>query len=120
MTDRIVLAEMAFEGRHGVHEWEQETPQPFEVDVELELDLRQAGESDELDRTVDYSAVHETVRGFVEGRSYRLIEALAEAIAGGILAGTMADRVVVRVRKPAVQLGGALAYAGVEIARERG
>ena len=34
---------------------------PFEVDVELTVDLATAGESDSLDDTVDYSAVAEAV-----------------------------------------------------------
>ena len=33
MSDRIILANMQFAGRHGVYEWEQLHTQPFEVDV---------------------------------------------------------------------------------------
>lgn len=120
MTDRIVLADLRFEARHGVYDWEREQDQPFEVDVELALDLRPAGTTDDLTRTVDYGRVYATVAGIVTGRSFQLIEALAEAIAGAILAdlaGVGLESVVVRVRKPGVQLGGPLAYAGVEITR---
>ena len=39
VTDRILLDGMAFEGTHGVHETSSVTPQPFEVDVELALNL---------------------------------------------------------------------------------
>ena len=35
LSDRIVLANMQFEGRHGYYDWELQTAQPFEVDVEL-------------------------------------------------------------------------------------
>jgi dihydroneopterin aldolase len=110
---------MQFEGRHGVFEEERAVPQPFEVDVELELDLRPAGTADDLARTVDYSVVHESVRRVVEERSFALIEALAEAVAGEVLGDDAVTAVVVRVRKPAVQLGGQLAFAGVEIRRTR-
>ncbi len=120
MSDRVVLADMRFEGRHGVHPWEKTTPQPFEVDVELELDLRVAGTTDDLARTVDYGEVYDAVRGIVEGRSYGLIEALAEAIADACLADPRVELVMVRVRKPGVQLGGPLGYAGVTIERRRG
>jgi dihydroneopterin aldolase len=119
VSDRIVLADMQFEGRHGVHEDERAVPQPFEVDVELELDLRPAGSTDELARTVDYSVVAESVRRVVEERSFALIEALAEAIAREVLTDEAVGAVVVRVRKPAVQLATPLAYAGVEIRRAR-
>jgi len=120
MTDRIVLAGMAFLARHGVKEWEKVEEQRFEVDVELGVDLRGAAAADHIARTVDYRGVHESVRGVVEGPSVNLIETLAESIARVILA-THGDveEVVVRVRKPDVDLGGPLDHAGVEIRRSR-
>ena len=120
MTDRIVLANLAFQARHGVEPRERVEPQRFEVDVELELDLRPAGETDDLSKTANYAEVDAVVRPIVEGRSFALIEALAEAIAGAVLASQpLADAVVVRVRKPEVRLGGPLDHAAVEIRRER-
>jgi len=120
MSDRIVLAGMAFQARHGVNDWEKEQPQRFEVDIELVLDVQPAGLDDDLTRTVDYRAVYGVVRQVVESTTFNLIEALAEAIAHEVL-GTYqpVDEVVVRVRKPDVRLEGPLAYAGVEIRRIR-
>jgi dihydroneopterin aldolase len=119
VSDRIVLANMQFQGRHGVYDWEQLNPQPFEVDVELVVNLQPAAVDDDLDRTVDYGKVYEAVRQIVESTSYRLLEALAEAISHELLAGFPIDEVGVRLRKPAVRLGGPLDYAGVEIRRQR-
>jgi dihydroneopterin aldolase len=119
MTDRIVLANIQVEGRHGVRDHERETPQLFEIDVELERDLGPAGRADDLAETIDYSAVDEVVRRIVGERSFRLIEALAEAIGAEILAGFPADAVTIRVRKPAVALGGPVDFAAVEIERRR-
>lgn len=120
MTDRIVLAGMAFRARHGVEPWEKLEDQRFEVDVELLLDLASAGVADELARTIDYSVVYAIVRRVVESTSFDLIEGLAEAIAREVLdAEPRVDELVVRVRKPDVWLGGVLAYAGVEIRRDR-
>ena len=42
---------------------EHQRAQPFEVDLDLELDLRPAGRSDRLADTVDYGAVTEAVAG---------------------------------------------------------
>jgi 7,8-dihydroneopterin aldolase/epimerase/oxygenase len=120
MRDRIVLAGMAFEARHGVNDWEKAQAQPFEVDVELILRTRDAGTSDELAQTVDYREVYEAVRLVLEGPPVDLIETLAESIARDVLAASArARKVIVRVRKPDVRLGGPLAYAGVEIVRIR-
>jgi 7,8-dihydroneopterin aldolase/epimerase/oxygenase len=119
MTDRIVLHDMVFMGRHGVLEQEQREDQPFHVDVELGLDLRPAGVDDDLSRTVDYGAVFETCRSIVESTRFQLIEALAEAIAHELLADFPLDEVTVRVRKPNAPIDGTFAYAGVEIQRRR-
>ena len=104
--DRIVLSNMVFT-----------QAQPFEVDVELHLDLRGAGNGDDLTRSVDYRDVFELCRRIVEERSYQLLEALAEAIAADLLARFVVEEVVVRVRKPKVALPGKLDFAGVEIRR---
>ena len=60
------------------------------------------------------------VRAIVESTTYRLLEAIAAATRHELLADFDVDEVCVRVRKPAVQLGGPLDYAGVEIRRRRG
>lgn len=119
MSDRIVLHNIRLQGRHGYYDHELEAPQPFEVDVELQLNLQPAGIDDDLEKSVDYARVYEVVRQIVESTSYRLLEALAEAISHEILADFPVTEVGVRVRKPAVQLGGPLDYAGVEVWRRR-
>jgi dihydroneopterin aldolase len=119
VSDRILLEGMVFQGTHGVHPDEQVNPQPFEVDVELSLDLQPAGRADDLERTIDYSQVFLTCREVVESTRFLLIEALAEAIAEALFAGYAADEVVIRIRKPAVDLGGPFRAVGIEIRRAR-
>lgn len=120
MSDRIELHNMVFEGRHGYSERERATAQPFEIDVELRLDLQPAGIADDLEKTVDYAKVYAVARAIVESRTFHLLEALAEAIGHEVLTGFPAvDEVGVRIRKPKVELGGRLDYAGVEIWRRR-
>jgi 7,8-dihydroneopterin aldolase/epimerase/oxygenase len=120
MTDRIVLAGMVFLARHGVNDWEKVQEQRFEVDVELGVDTQAAAAADDLAQTIDYRGVYEATRRVVEETTLELIEALAEAIAREILAAHAGvEEVVVRVRKPDVDLGGPLDYAGVEIRRGR-
>jgi 7,8-dihydroneopterin aldolase/epimerase/oxygenase len=88
--------------------------------VELQLNLQPAGIDDDLEQSVDYGRVYDVVRQIVESTSFRLLEALAEAISHEILAAfPSVVEAGVRVRKPAVQLGGPLDYAGVEIWRRR-
>ena len=110
---------MRFTAAHGYHEWERRQAQPFEVDVELHLDLRPPGLADDLEQTVDYGRVYDTVRTIVQTRTFRLLEAMAGSIADALLIDPSVDEVVVRVRKPKVQLGGPLDHASVEIHRRR-
>ena len=119
--DRILLTDMVFHGRHGTLPAENELGQPFVVSIELYLDLRPAGSSDDLTRTVDYGAVHRTARDIVEGPPLQLIETVAERISVGILADHPAvEAVRVRVAKPHVRLGDTvLAGSAVEILRRQ-
>jgi dihydroneopterin aldolase len=120
MTDRITLANMTFQARHGVNDWEKVEPQRFEVDVELAVDVQPAGLEDDLTKTVDYRGVYDVTRQVVESTTFNLIEALAEAIAHELLADFPAlEELEVRVRKPEVKLGGPLRSAGVQIRRLR-
>lgn len=120
-TDEILLEGMRFYAYHGVNPEERTLGQRFAVDVAMTVDLRRAGQSDDLDDTVSYSAVYKLVRRIVEGEPRNLIEAVAEQIAATILQEhPPVARVTVIVRKPEVPLKGAmLDAAGVRISRVR-
>ncbi len=120
--DRLSLLGMRFEARHGVHDWEKQTAQPFEVDLVLHADLGPAARRDELAATADYGALHAAVREIVEGRSFDLIEALAGAIAGAALAATDPETVgavEVRVRKPEAAIDGTFDTVEAALLRRR-
>ncbi len=119
MSDRIVLHNMVFQGRHGVLDREQREIQPFQVDVELLLNLQPAAVDDDLSKSVDYGQVFDVTRQIVESTSFRLLEALAEAIAQELLVDFPVQEVGVRVRKPHAPIDGIFDYAGVEIWRRR-
>jgi dihydroneopterin aldolase len=120
-SDEILLEGMRFYAYHGVNLEERALGQRFTVDVTLAVDLRRAGQCDNLADTVSYSAVYKVVRGIVEGEPRQLIEAVAEEIATTILAEfSLVARVTVTVRKPEVPMKGSmLDAAGVRITRSR-
>ena len=118
--DRIFLRGMRFMACHGVLPHEQEVSQPFEVDVELGLSLRTAGESDDLDDTVNYAKVYRTVSSIMNGASKQLIESLAEEIAEDLLWQFSPLRWVrVTVHKPTAPIDGIFSDVGVTILRRR-
>ncbi len=97
--DLIELRGMSFLGRHGVRQGERERTQEFKVDLDIEADLSEAGESDRLEDTIDYRDARAAVKEVTEGEPMALIESLATAIAQRVLALPRVEAVTVRVVK---------------------
>ena len=105
-------------GVHGALPEEKDRAQPFEVDVDLAVDLSAAGRTDSLADTVDYGAVAETVDRVVSGERHRLLERLATRIADDVLlVDPRIDFVTVTVRKLRPPVPFDMASAGVTITR---
>jgi dihydroneopterin aldolase len=119
MTDRIVLSGLAFYAHHGVSPEEQERGQVFTVDLAVEANLHRAGHTDAIGDTIDYRALYALVREAVTSTRYRLLEAVAEAVAHAVLGVERVEAVTVRVHKPHVRLGGPLDAAAIEVTRRR-
>ena len=119
--DRIILEGMQFYGYHGGSPEERSLGQPFLVDLEGEIDLRAAGQSDNLEDTVSYAHLYRVVREVIEGEPKYLLEALTEEIARRALEAFPLQGVRVRVKKTRPPIKGAVLTGGasVEIYRSR-
>lgn len=116
--DNIIARGMTFQACHGLLSQEKTQPQTFKVDLVLGIDLHRAGISDELAETVDYDRVYHLVEAVVTGECYNLIEALAERIAGDLLAAfPLLQEVEVTVYKPQAPVMGEFEYFAVKIQR---
>ncbi|NOY76754.1 MAG: dihydroneopterin aldolase [Calditrichaeota bacterium] len=115
--DVIRITGMVFYAYHGVESEEKKLGQRFEVDVEVFLDTRRAGNTDDLVDTVNYVTIYEIVEEIVIEGEYNLIEAIAEDIARLILERLPVEKTLVRVRKPHVSLPGIVRGVEVEIVR---
>ncbi len=104
-------------GRHGVLAEEQARAQPFEIDLRLEVDLSAAAASDRLEDTVDYGPLTVAVARIVEDESYRLVERLADRIAGLCLSLSGVRSVEVSVRKLRPPVPVQVAWVGVTLRR---
>lgn len=120
--DRILLEGMVFHGYHGTLRAERDLGQQFVVDLELYLELGEAGRHDDLARTVDYGEAHRRAREVVEGEPVDLTETVAERVAQALLTDhPRVEAVRVKVAKPQVRLEGTvLDGSAVEILRRRG
>lgn len=83
----------------GVPDLERATPQRLLVSVTLEIDCARAAGADDIRGTIDYYRVAQDVLGFGEGRSWRLIETLADQIAALVLDRYHPLAVTVEVKK---------------------
>jgi 7,8-dihydroneopterin aldolase/epimerase/oxygenase len=100
----VEIRDLRVFGRHGVHEEERARGQDFVFDVELEVGER--GASDRLEDAVDYVEVARLVKEVSDARPYRLLEALATAVADELERRFAPERLRVRVRKPEVRPAG--------------
>ena len=115
---KIELVGLELFGYHGVHAHEREQGQRFVYDIVLEVGNR--GADDRIESAVDYSKVASTVREVAAGQ-FRLLEALATAIADELERRFEPEHVKVRVRKPEVRPAGIdVEFAAVTVERPRG
>lgn len=118
--DKIFLNNLCFYGYHGVLQEETKLGQKFFIDIELYLDTKPAGLTDDISKSVSYADVFKTVKDIVEGEPFKLIEALAQNLADNILnTYSLVEGLMVRVKKPEAPVPGSYDYFGVEITRSR-
>jgi len=115
--DRIELRGLRALGTHGVLAEEQMRAQPFEVDLDVDVDLRAAGASDRIEDTLDYGALAVLAAAVVTGEHHALLERLAQRIADRLLEDPRVSRVTVTVRKLRPPVPVDLATSGVRVVR---
>lgn len=117
MSDKIILKNMVFYGYHGAFAVEKELGQKIAVDLEVYTDLQNLHDDTEL--SFNYVDAYTIVKEIVEEQEFNLVETLAETIAENILSSYDVEKVVVRVRKSQVPVGGYVDYLEIEIERPR-
>ena len=108
----------------GVLPEEVVRPQPFRVDVDLEVDLVAAGASDALADTVDYGGLTDALVACAAERHHGLMEHLADRLARVGLVGTgpgdeRVTAVTITLTKLRPPVAHDLASSGVRITRRR-
>lgn len=100
MSDRIELRGLRVVATCGVLPEEQARPQPFDISIDLLADLSAAGESDDLNDTVDYGAVCDGVVSLLRVERFALMEAMARRLGADILAAhPLVETAIVTVAK---------------------
>ena len=119
--DRIELRGLRASGIHGVLPEDRTRAQPFELDLDLAVDLAPSAASDRLADTVDYGAIAElAVRVVSESAPRDLLESLAGTVADAVLGSDpRIDAVTVTLRKLRPPLAVDVSTVGVTITRGR-
>jgi dihydroneopterin aldolase len=115
--DAIFVRGLEFEGNHGYSAAERRGTRRFRVDLTLELPLAAAAASDRIADTVDYWKVSEVVVALGTKSTYRLLEALAGAIADEIQELYPHVAVTISLDKLAPPCPGVPAACGVRLTR---
>jgi 7,8-dihydroneopterin aldolase/epimerase/oxygenase len=97
--DTIIIRDLEVLYRVGVPDEERSKPQRLLLSVEMAHDIRNAAATDDLGQTINYYAVSRRLLNLGERRSWKLIETLAEEIAGIVLGAFGATAVTVEVQK---------------------
>ena len=98
---------------------ERTRSQPFEVDLDIETDLSEAGKSDALESTVDYGPIAGSVVGLIQEESHMLLERLAERVSETVLDDDRVKSVVVSVRKLQPSMPVDIDTVGVRVVRSK-
>lgn len=118
MMDRIILEALPVSAHIGTLPGEIDREQPLRIRAELSGDFRQAGRSDDLNDTFDYSRIESRLAELVRNSRFHLLEALAEHLCSVILAEEpKVLSIRIRIDKPgAARLAGCVS---LEIERSR-
>lgn len=118
--DKIIIKNLEVYAYHGVLEEERRLGQRFFVDAVMHIDLRRAGESDDLDETVNYAELCRKISEYTQKNPRRLIEAAAEDITRLVLTEySCVKKIGITVKKPSAPVGLPIEYPAVSIERSR-
>jgi len=105
VTDRIAVHGIRAYGKHGASAGERDFVQPFDIEIELAVDLTAARTHDRLADTIDYAALYARIVGLVAERSYRLLERLGDEILGELMCDARISAATITIAKPQLLAG---------------
>ena len=120
-TDKIKISGLRIFAYHGCADFESEKGQVFVVDLELGVDLSNAGESDNLIETVHYGRVADLVSKVMTAEKHKLIECAALKVLKAIFAEfDLVENIIIELKKPYAPISADFEYVSVTMKRERG
>ena len=118
--DKIFIDNLEIFANHGVFPEENENGQVFYMSAVMYTDTRKAGQTDNLDASINYGTVSHMITDFVQGHTFKLIETVVEKLAEKMLLEIpFLKKVTLRLDKPQAPVGLPFESVAVEITRSR-
>ena len=117
MPDQIHISDLLLRTIIGINEEERNKKQDVLINLTLDVDLLQAGRSDEISDAVNYRTITKEIIDLVENSEFQLVEKMAHEVGRICLKDDRVQRTLIRIEKP-----GALRFArsvGVTVDRTR-
>ena len=105
MSNKIFVKDLEIEAIIGIFDWEREVKQLIRISYEVEVDIKKAFKSDNIEDTFDYKTTSKKIIKFVEKSSFQLIEALAEKVSKIIMQDERVLNLSLSVSKPGALRG---------------
>lgn len=116
MTGHIKINNAVFYAYHGATADEQAIGAQFEIDLDMQVDIAYASQTDMLSETLNYETVYADVQKIVLGQKYYLIETLAAHIVGELFRKySNILHLTARIRKPNAPVKGVIKSVEVEL-----
>ena len=116
--DKIKILNLEVFANHGVHNEEKILGQKFFLSIFLSYDVKNAGLTDNINDTINYSAVAHFADNFMKKNTYNLLEALAQNLAEAILLNYNAEEIELEIKKPSAPINLPLETVSVMVKRK--
>lgn len=118
--DIIHIKDLEVFANHGVFPEENRLGQKFVISADMYIDTREAGRTDDLEKSVNYGEVSHTITSYLKEHTWKLIEAAAENLARKLLTDyPLLSGIRLEIKKPWAPVGLPLDTVSVEISRFR-
>ena len=98
--DKIFITELTLSTIIGTLPQERDLPQRIILDLEIDIDLTKAAQSDDLTQTIDYSEIEEKLVQLAANSQFLLIERFAQAAADLVFTYPLARGCSITITKP--------------------
>ena len=115
MPDLIQISDLLLRTIIGINDEERDKKQDVLINLTMQVDLRNAGRSDDISDAVNYRTITKEIIDLIENSQFQLVEKMADEVAKICLKDKRVQLAIVRIEKP-----GALRFArSVGVAIER-